>query len=501
MTNETTMQDQTTASSASNQTTTSSASNQTNKLNCLLNGRTKVATLVLDSGPLIKGHQLVHLANSFVTIAEVLAEIKDKKTRERVDNLPFELVVRTPSAEAMAAVIAFAKQTGDYSVMSATDIKIIALAWTMEKEANGNAHLRDAPLRPSVSNGAAASNSKKAAHPKVAASEVEVKNADSVNNSTTSESLSDNVIHHSETPNDIQVAVDSPDVGSAQVTVPLSTSPLLEEMNSLSLGTLSSTRSTSALVEQEPSSSSNDVEEEWTRLISPAKESQTHSRAETVEEEMGDEEGWITPRNIAKHKARNLYEPASAGKSKKALSVACMTTDFAMQNVLMQMHLNILSVDGVVIRKLKNWVMRCHACYKVTKDMSKQFCPSCGNSTLIRTSVGVDANGQVTYYLKKDFQYNLRGTKYSIPKPKTGRNAGNLILCEDQREHQHALQQKQRRDKQLLSLDSMALDSTILGGAGSSHTRGGPSLLTSSGMPLIGHGRRNVNISRGGRRK
>ena len=52
---------------------------------------------------------------------------------------------------------------------------------------------------------------------------------------------------------------------------------------------------------------------------------------------------------------------------------------------------------------------------RVTTNMEKKFCPNCGNATLIRTSASTDANGNVTYYLKKNFQYNLRGTKvYSM---------------------------------------------------------------------------------------
>jgi len=33
------------------------------------------------------------------------------------------------------------------------------------------------------------------------------------------------------------------------------------------------------------------------------------------------------------------------------INVACLTTDFAMQNVLLQMNLNLLSVDGISIKK------------------------------------------------------------------------------------------------------------------------------------------------------
>lgn len=43
---------------------------------------------------------------------------------------------------------------------------------------------------------------------------------------------------------------------------------------------------------------------------------------------------------------------------------ACVTTDFSMQNVLMQMGLNVISVDGMLIRAAKQWVLRCMACFK-----------------------------------------------------------------------------------------------------------------------------------------
>lgn len=46
------------------------------------------------------------------------------------------------------------------------------------------------------------------------------------------------------------------------------------------------------------------------------------------------------------------------------LPVACMTTDFAMQNVLLQMGLNLVGVEGRRIDKVKTWVLRCHACFK-----------------------------------------------------------------------------------------------------------------------------------------
>ncbi|KAI9874147.1 MAG: Nin1 binding protein, partial [Watsoniomyces obsoletus] len=56
----------------------------------------------------------------------------------------------------------------------------------------------------------------------------------------------------------------------------------------------------------------------------------------------------------------------------KALQVATMTGDFAMQNVLLQINLNLLSTKTCKrITQIKQFILRCHACFNTTKDMSK----------------------------------------------------------------------------------------------------------------------------------
>ena len=86
--------------------------------------------------------------------------------------------------------------------------------------------------------------------------------------------------------------------------------------------------------------------------------------------ESDDGEGeWITPSNAALHKSRAMEMlPTASGKSKAKtetiIDVGCMTADFAMQNVLLQMGLNLVDVEGKRIKKLKTWVLRCHACFK-----------------------------------------------------------------------------------------------------------------------------------------
>ncbi|KAF8351639.1 Nin one binding Zn-ribbon like-domain-containing protein [Amanita rubescens] len=137
---------------------------------------------------------------------------------------------------------------------------------------------------------------------------------------------------------------------------------------------------------------------------------------------------WITPDNVHIHKSKALgLLPSEANNANdEEIWAGCMTVDFAMQNVLLQMGLNLVGLAGKRIEKIKTWVLRCHACYKLCKDNTKKFCPSCGNPTLIRASVTVAKPGAdpkapaLQVHLKKNFQYRLRGTKYPIPAPKPG---------------------------------------------------------------------------------
>jgi hypothetical protein len=58
------------------------------------------------------------------------------------------------------------------------------------------------------------------------------------------------------------------------------------------------------------------------------------------------------------------------------------------------------------------WVLRCHACYKVTQEVGKIFCPKCGNGgTLRKVSVTVSENG-ITMASRRP-RITFRGTKGS----------------------------------------------------------------------------------------
>jgi len=60
--------------------------------------------LVIDSGALIKGGgggEFERSADKVYTVKEVVAEIKDSTTRQRLQVLPYQLELREPSQEAI----------------------------------------------------------------------------------------------------------------------------------------------------------------------------------------------------------------------------------------------------------------------------------------------------------------------------------------------------------------------------------------------------------------
>ena len=98
-----------------------------------------------------------------------------------------------------------------------------------------------------------------------------------------------------------------------------------------------------------------------------------------------------------------------------------VTSDFAMQNVIVQMGFSLLSLDGKLIQRMKRFKLLCRACEKLNKSVEKEFCEFCGSHTLIKVSVYVNSSGEVTYFKNPRRKINNRGKIYPIPKPKGGR--------------------------------------------------------------------------------
>ncbi|KRY75656.1 RNA-binding protein NOB1, partial [Trichinella pseudospiralis] len=156
--------------------------------------------------------------------------------------------------------------------------------------------------------------------------------------------------------------------------------------------------------------------------------------------------GWITPENFS----------STVDSANDTVPVACLTADFAIQNVLLHMGLKVVSVDGMLIKQLKTYILRCFSCFHTTSKMMKKFCPNCGNATLKRLAISVDENGCTVFHFSRRNVISVRGSKFSIPAPKGGKHANNLILCEDQPVSQNRLSRKARQNLDVFDPDYIA---------------------------------------------
>jgi RNA-binding protein NOB1 len=84
------------------------------------------------------------------------------------------------------------------------------------------------------------------------------------------------------------------------------------------------------------------------------------------------------------------------------------------------------------VEEVRRWVLRCHACETVTANTQRVFCPKCGNNALERVEKFTGSDGAEHYGVRN--KHVLKGTKYSIPMPKSGRTGKKMepILREDQ---------------------------------------------------------------------
>ncbi|CAK5275365.1 unnamed protein product [Mycena citricolor] len=411
--------------------------------------------LVLDAGPLLSLSPLRGLAETYYTVPQVLAELKDKNAREHFERLGLtagvKVEVAAPDAASLANVIQWAKKTGDYAINDAQSTKPIP------------------------------SPESSVAHPIEKDEAVEI--------------VSETEDGPPDSESDEEATSEDEDL-----------EPLDVELHPLDDG---DDKETSASPTPRPSASDEPIFED------------------PSDEDDGEGE-WITPGNVALHKSRAMgilpdddadSKRKGKGKMIERISVGCMTADFAMQNVLLQMGLNLVGTEGKRIHKVKSWVLRCHACFKICKDNTKKFCPSCGNPTLLRASVTISSPDAPTdapvmqVHLKSNFQYRIRGTKYSIPAPKpgsakTGTGEG-LILREDQTEWIRAKKmadgrrerEETKMNRSLMSQKGNGIGSWLdpdwvpemlsvgAGGKGRTNRHAGD-------MPTIGHGRKNPNERR-----
>lgn len=451
-----------------------------------------VHTIVLDAGPILRNDPVISTllakCEELVTVPAVVAEIKDQNARSRLETswLPF-LRLKTPAPESVKVIMDFARKTGDLAILSKPDIQILAMAYEIECQRNGGDwRLRSAPGQKGLNGSPPKKQDGAIGEPEFMGEGSSVQHrlpsttpGTSACEETVRARISQGVIPDNEGP-------------SGQQPIDAVMASTTDDMNNLNLashdpqqdrllnhGSLES----SALGRGAPGT-------DQTKVLDHSITTTDLSNSESSESE-----GWITPSNIKKHQAKDMESSTEPISESTTMQVATITTDFAMQNILLQMNLHLLSSALQRIRNIKNYILRCHACFSTTKDMARQFCPNCGKPTLTRVSCSTSQNGKFSLHLKKNMQWNHRGDRFSIPKPvpgaangKVGSGKGGgkggwgqeLILAEDQKEYLRAMNgQNRKSDLDLMDEDYL------------------PGILTgdrrrSSGRPKVGGGR-NVN--------
>ncbi len=173
----------------------------------------------------------------------------------------------------------------------------------------------------------------------------------------------------------------------------------------------------------------SDVENEETEEVLEEDEREGESGEDPDSED--DDEGWITPGNL-KSKTLELLGADAEDEEVESVEVACLTNDFAMQNVLKQMGLHVLSSAGLLIKETKTWILRCYGCFGTTPKMELKFCPKCGHDTLKRVSVTLNKDGTQQIHISSRRILTGRGKKFSLPTFKGGKYAVNPIRSADQ---------------------------------------------------------------------
>lgn len=384
----------------------------------------------------------------------MVAEVRNKRQIRRLCVLPFDLQVREPRPESLKHCVEFAKKTGDYASLSGIDLKVIALTYELEADTVGTQHLRNEPV---VS--------------QVIASKDKPEEMQDVNNKRLVGWYMPEGDEEEEDEGDDQDASDNDDEPETEEKEKSDESSsnnvdhvkeaieaqLKGESTQITTSSKAADAGTDAVAEDDDDEEDDVTQEELDKLFEKLKcapsvdeerttcdllvaESKEDDDSSDEDQQQGDKEandnqdedvgndGWITHSNIKKAKK------ALEGKVETDIvpPVACMTTDYALQNVLKQLNLQLAALNGRIIKQLRTYILRCYACYKTTSIMTKVFCPNCGNKTLKRVAVSLDENGKQVIHINTRRPLTSKYKNQSLPRFHGGKHSRNPILFEDQ---------------------------------------------------------------------
>ncbi|XP_068622504.1 RNA-binding protein NOB1 [Battus philenor] len=392
----------------------------------------KIKHLIVDTTAFIKAENLSSIAENVYTVQEVIDEITNDRQRRKLVVVPYDINVKDVFTENIKFITDFSKKTGDYTSLSATDIKVMALTYQIEKEKVGTEHLKSEPTMQKTIKVGGLTGFK--LHPEDNKQEVPEKE---INKSTGNEINEETKLtqENNESIGKEKCVTDNDNDNINEDCDDDLAENIAEQIKNMDL---------------KDDSEANDL---MVKISDDESDEESEDESESGEDESeSDEEEWITPSNLAQKK-----KDMEMGKfEEKNVEVACITSDFAMQNVLKQIGLNVTAIDGRIIRHLRTFIFRCTTCFKTTSVMTKLFCSKCGHATLKKVSVSVDDDGNQHIYINGRKPLTARGKRFSLPTPRGGQHFQYPILTEDQHIHKRFATKMARKKTNAMDPDYIA---------------------------------------------
>ncbi|EDW65973.1 RNA-binding protein NOB1 [Drosophila virilis] len=403
----------------------------------------KIKYLVADTTAFINAVPLNEYADNVLTVPEVVAEVRNKRQIRRLCVLPFDLQVREPRPESVKHCVEFAKKTGDYASLSGIDLKVISLTYELEADTLGTEHLRTEPV---VSQVIASKeqpeemqdvNNKRLVGwymPEGNEDDEEAEEDEEDDANEAGDDSEQQLEKSSAHVDHIKEAIEAQLQGK-QIPSPDSKQTSNNDENEDEEDDLTQEELDKLFEKLKCAPSADEERATCDLLVAEPKEEDDEEQpgcnnndaADNEDDDVGDD-GWITHSNIKKAKK------ALEGKVETDIvpPVACMTTDYALQNVLKQLNLQLAALNGRIIKQLRTYILRCYACFKTTSIMTKVFCPNCGNKTLKRVAVSLDENGKQVIHINTRRPLSSKYKNQSLPRFHGGKHSRNPILFEDQ---------------------------------------------------------------------
>lgn len=485
--------------------------------------------VVVDAGIVIRGERFDRFGNEFFTTSEVYLEIRDAQARRNLQQLPVELKIREPEKEDFQAVKRFAKETGDLGSLSTNDMGLMALAVTLHRVSGVGKELRSTPelagvIKKSVpfswapqtcdgsvfaQNGGASSSSRRASE-----FDAEVWESDSDDEKPRMEGIAEEAEEDDAADSGRKGAGKGPSEETEEKKAgegcedkecchtPEKTATATSDAAGPATGAKSLTEGMEKLDlgddDDKASTVADDKKPATARILSAAFNHSTVVDAKDHDESSDDDDGWVTVDNI--RRLNNVVDENAEEEDELPGTVAIASTDYSVQNVSIQMGLKALSIDGFRIRNVKMWGKICRGCFHSTRETEKIFCPKCGNATLDRVPITLDAEGRMIVHDGRRRTKNLRGSIYSIPKYKGGhgRATKNIMLAEDEMyiggRHRQIKYQQKLAEKQRTMNDPF--ENETLDGWCTRHITGnGRSVNANPHQLRHGYGRKNPNAN------